>query len=139
MPLRGGKTVCNRGPCFPEWGIAESGMIAVVSSLLCTEVPLLYHWESGMGGLWSVLPFRTSMSQAGRGKAEPCTEAEPSSVPSVCGVWRGRKREEGLLWEMSAQLFMPKASPMVTLDEEMVLACPNCFAGRNAQERKLIG
>jgi hypothetical protein len=36
-------------------------------------------------------------------------------------------KREGLLREIQAWLFVMKASLMVTLGEQMVLTCPNCY------------
>jgi hypothetical protein len=44
-------TVHNGGPqcMFSQWETVKSGTIAMVPSLLCTQVLLAYRWELGMG------------------------------------------------------------------------------------------
>lgn len=47
-PLRGGRTQSITevpSPCYPTW--ESLGKIAVVTILLCTQVPLAYCWEFG--------------------------------------------------------------------------------------------
>jgi hypothetical protein len=49
---QGVKTLSIMGPSvlmFLEWQIAESGVIAVVPSLLCDQTRLVFGWDSGTG------------------------------------------------------------------------------------------
>lgn len=50
---------------LPQWRTAESGILAVVLSLLCTQALLVHFWEQ-----WSQskLPLRVPSHQAGRGR-----------------------------------------------------------------------
>lgn len=102
-------------------------MIAVMPSLLATQVPLAGRpLGVGNGGppMWASPPV---VHMPGRkGKTEPPTEVEPSLVPGECQKYKGagrgafsRRRRLGSLQEVPL--------PTEILHEDMVLACAKCF------------
>lgn len=91
----------------------------------------IYRWELGMGVRESAVSSQGDYSPGRNGKAEPRMGMESALIPIECQLYGRARREKAVSGRFRHDFLTTKASsppplPRI-LDEELVLACPNCL------------